>query len=240
VSLAFPLNRRTNHLTTVGEEGDVMAPKHPQLSLKGFAQYFTGNPTKQREILRKAKYPKEDASQAQITFYRDSRLYITKYHKNNYEQDWLLEKAAELSTKSLHETSNHKITKLKNTARVLRQYAKHFSETEFNILSGIRIPIQFSGVKISVVPDLHVVENNKEKIIKFEFSANKPSDNMIRVMTQLLFEAQDQADMNFTSASVLVIDIPRGTRHKGARVGSRLKRHFEDECKNIIAIWDTL
>ena len=46
--------------------------------------------------------------------------------------------------------------------------------------------------------------------------------------------------MRLTSSSVILLDIPRGEEHRGARMGARMRNDIEAACQNIEAIWDTI
>ena len=207
-----------------------------KLSLKGFAKYMVANSAQQRKILRDYKYP-DPEGKAQITYYREARDYIKAYHQNGHDKKWLIDRHSSLASNAAAASGGTK-TRLQNNARAVRQYARHFAGRQFEILPDISLSLIFPEVQVTVFPDLHVIERKKEKIIKLEFAKNAPDPRLIKIMSQALFEAQSEAGMGLTSASVLVLDVSRGEEHRGARVGSRLGTEIEAACENIAAIWD--
>ena len=207
-----------------------------RLSLKGFAKYMVANSAQQRTILRNYKYPDPEGN-AQASYYREARNFIRTFHKDNHDQAWLINRSHNLDLKAANSKGWVK-TRLKNNSRAVLQYARHFASRQFQILPNISLHLVFPDVRVTVIPDMHVKERGKEKIIKLEFTKDPQDDKMLKVMAQALFDAQSKAGMGLTSASVLVLDVPRGQEHKGARVGARLASEMEAACKNIAAIWE--
>lgn len=207
-----------------------------KLSLKGFAMYMVANSAQQRKILRDYKYPNPEGK-AQITYYREARDYIRSYYQNKHDREWLLERAFSLYAQA-NSSTGHTKTRLNHNSRALRQYARHFSARQFDLLPDVTLELEFNGVLISVFPDLHVREGKKEKIIKLEFTKELPDTRISTIISQALFEAQARKGIGLTSASVLYLDVPRGSEYRGARVGSRLESEMQAACENIIAIWN--
>ncbi|MFH2001901.1 MAG: hypothetical protein ABIK28_19635 [Planctomycetota bacterium] len=208
----------------------------PRISLKGLANFMTSGAARQRKILRDYKYPDPEGA-AQAGYYRDARNCILEYHREGREEAWLYERHRHLRGQSIVAPPQVK-PRLENNARAVRQYARNFSGRNFTILENVPLALAFSGVTVSVYPDLHVNERNREKIIKLDFSKQPTNDQAIRIMSQAMFEAQVQAGMGLTSASVLYLDVPRSQEYRGARAGSRMLREIEAACENITAIWD--
>lgn len=210
-----------------------------KISLKGFAQIMLASPSRQRTLLRYYKYPSEDEPRARILYYRDARDRISAYHAQGHEARWLVEQA--ISFEGLAKASSGpRKTRLNHNGRALRAYAKHFASRNLEILRDQLLTLQFGDVRITVRPDLHVVERKKEKIIKLEFGVNEPSGQEIQIISQAMFEAAEQAGMNFTPASIQYVDVPRGVLHRGARLGSRRRGDIEATCQIIDAIWDDI
>ncbi len=210
-----------------------------KISLKGLADYMTASHTRQRTVLRQFKFPQEDEAQAKIVYYREARDRVAVLHRSGRDGAWLTLQAAQLETLAAMSTGQTK-TRLRHNARGLRDYARNFASRSFEILDDLRLSLQFGDVVVSVVPDLHVREKGKEKLIKLEFSAAEPLPAAVQVISQAMFEAAEQANLGLPSASVLYLDVPRGVAHKGARLGSRMRRDIESVCLSISAIWDTL
>jgi hypothetical protein len=210
-----------------------------KISLKGFAQIMLASPARQRTLLRYHKYPSEDEPRARILYYRDARDRIIAYHSLGHDPEWLVDEARALERLASASVGPRK-TRLNHNGRALRAYAKHFASRNFEILDDVLFNLVFGDVQITVRPDLHVVERNKEKLIKLEFGVVEPSGDEIKIISQAMFEAAEQEGMKITAASILLLDVPRGVEHKGARMGSRRRRDIEATCQIIDAIWDGL
>ncbi len=131
-------------------------------------------------------------------------------------------------------------TRLNHNVRALREYAHYFSGRDFEVLNDLKLVLQYGDVVITVRPDLHVRESNREKIIKLEFGVEKPSTRMIEIISQAMFQAAQVGGYSLTSSGVLYLDVPRGREYRGARLGARLAKDIEATCENISAIWDKI
>lgn len=207
-----------------------------RVSFKGLAKFMTGNDRQRRKVLHDFKYPRDDESRAQATYYREARNFIAVYHSAGHPNTWLLDRARSLADNARVSSGQTK-TRLNNNARALREYEHHFSTRNFIILSDLRFRLVFGNVELSVIPDLHVQEGNKNKIIKLEFSKEEPDEEVVKLMSQILFEAAAQSGRNFTSSCVLYLDVPRGVEHRGARLGSKRAGEIAAACQNIEALW---
>lgn len=200
---------------------------------------MTASATRQRSILSDYKYPEENQAQAKIFYYREARDRISAFHHAKRDPNWLIAESHYLQSIAA-DISEGREKRLKNNATALRAYAKSFGHRNFEILESIKLKLIFEGVTISVYPDLHVKERGQEKIVKLEFSVNQPSEDITKVISQIMFEAANQEDMGLTASGVLYLDVRRGKEHRGARLGSRLKRDIQSTCLNISGIWDTV
>ena len=210
-----------------------------KISLKGLAGFMTAGHARQRSILRTFKYPQDEEARAKITYYREARDRVAAYHKAVRDAPWLLAEAHYLdglAALSVGRTA----TRLAHNARALRAYARHFSGRGFQVLQEVTLQLQYEDVLVSVHPDLHIREGKQEKIVKLEFVVEEPSDEFIKIVTQAMFEAAQSARMRLPPSAVLLFDVPRGTAHKGARLGARMRRELEAACENISAIWDKI
>ena len=206
-----------------------------RISLKGLAKFMTSTPARQRKILKDYKYPDPEGF-VQAIYYREARDFIVAFHRDGHDPTWLTSKAATISTLAASSTGQTK-TRLKNNSRALREYATNFGRKKFEILHDINLEVSYFGVRVTVVPDLHVREGQTEKIIKLEFSKDLPEEKAVKIIGQALYEAQEVAGMGLTSSSVLVFDVARGQIHKGARAGARMRAEIEAACQNISSLW---
>jgi hypothetical protein len=210
-----------------------------QISLKGLAKFMTASAAGQRKVLRDYKYP-DTEGQAQAAYYRDARNSIAKFHDQKLAATWLEDQAAALLAGSKSAAKPQIASRLKNNARALKCYAEHFGTTVYEVLPDVSLGLEFGGVLVTVNPDLHVTEKGKEKLLKLEFSAEEPEPDVIKVVSQAMFEAALRDGMKLASPQILYVDVPRGMRHKGARLGALTKKNIEAACSNIAAIWAAL
>ncbi len=210
-----------------------------QISIKGLAEFMAAGPSKQRTVVRRYKYPREDEARAMRIYYREARDVVEAHHRRGNGSSWLLDEATRLATLSDYLTGRSR-TRLRHNVRGLRAYEAHFAGRPFEVLRGISAPLIFGDVRISVVPDLHVREGKNERVIKLEFGVNPPSDSEVKVISQLMFEAVHKAGLPLPAAGVLYLDVQRGKEHRGARAGSRMKSDIEAACKTISNIWDSI
>lgn len=210
-----------------------------KLSIKGLAEFMIASPSRKRTILRHYKYPAEDEPKAKILYYRDARERIVAYHAGGHDREWLLEEVKRLQILTSLSSGQSK-TRLSHNVRALRAYLRNFSGFSFEVLDDVLLNLQFGDVVITVRPDLHIIEKQREKIVKLEFGKAEPSKLMIKIISQGMFESTEIEGMNLQSSDVLFLDVPRGKRYKGARMGSRIRRDIEATCEMIDAIWDRI
>lgn len=149
-----------------------------QISIKGLAEFMAAGPSKQRTVVRRYKYPREDEARAMRIYYREARDVVEAHHRRGNGSGWLLDEATRLATLSDYLAGRSR-TRLRHNVRGLRAYEAHFAGRPFEVLRGISAPLIFGDVRISVVPDLHVREGKNERVIKLEFGVNPPSDSEV-------------------------------------------------------------
>ena len=210
-----------------------------RLSVKGLADYMTASPTRQRSILRGYKYKGEDESRAKTLYYGEARSNIAAYHKNGHEPEWLKAKAELVAELAALSRGSRRI-RLRNNVRALRSYERHFSDRPFEVIGPLRLHLDFAEVRLSVTPDLWVREGAKEKIVKLDFASKAPDGDVIKIISQCMFEAAKGEIDDCTSTSVLYLDVPRGREHRGARANARTLRDIEATCENISVLWESI
>jgi hypothetical protein len=210
-----------------------------KMSVKGLAKFMTASPSGQRRILREFKFPDEDEPRAMRLYYGEAIDAIKAYHANGHTRQWLLDQADALSRLAMS-LGGQSAIRLRNNARAVRQYADNFYRRPFDVLPDLRMELVYGDVRITVVPDLHVSERGKEKILKLDFANRSVDEQVIRIVSQCMFEAFRNAHGAITSASVLYLVVVNGTEHRGARIGARLLGDVRAACDNISALWGTI
>ena len=199
---------------------------------------MTSRSSGQRKTLCDYKYPHPEGK-AQAGYYRDARNAIARYHRNQCPPNWL-KAQAELLAVNANAATGQRRTRLNHNARALRAYERYFSSKQLVVLADLPFELVFSGVHVTVAPDLHVQEDDREKIIKLDFTVQEPDRELIRIVTQAMFEASEMAGLHLTSSCVLYYDLSSGEVFKGARMGSRTRAEITSACQNIAAIWATI
>ena len=174
-----------------------------------------------------------------IKYYQEARDAIAAHHSRGHDAAWLHNLGDQLDAFAASVTGQTR-TRISHNARAIHAYAAHFANRSFEVLAVPRLRLAYSGVTISVVPDLRVRERVEDKIIKFEFSKDQPEDREIKVMSQVLFEAARVGGLQIPARSVLYLDVSRGAEHHGARLGAQLARDIEAACETISDIWDRI
>lgn len=210
-----------------------------KITLRGLCDYMTAAPKKQRTIIHQFKYPTDDDAHAKIIYYREAKSIISAYHRKKESAFWLLTQAINLKSLAEDNTGQTRV-RLNHNARALRSYATHFAARQFEVQQDVQLRLQLNDVVLNTSPDLHVIEKNKAKIIKFDFSTQPPEDKQIKIASQILFQAAQAAGMNLQSSCVLYTDVERGIEHRGARLGARMRSDIEAACLNLSSIWDSV
>jgi hypothetical protein len=210
-----------------------------KISVKGLADFMTAGPAKQRTILRDYKYQDEDEPRAKIMHYREAREAIARFHRGDEGAAWLEKQAARLDAQAVA-AGGQRGRRLRDNAIALQWYAVNFSMRRFDVLADLKFRLGYGDVVVTVVPDLHVREGTREKIIKLGFNKSAPKDMTVKIIAQTLFEAAELRGMALPSSAVLFLDVARGQEYRGARLGSRMRKDIEAACQNISAIWDSI
>lgn len=210
-----------------------------KISVKGLAKFMTSSSAAQRKILRDYKHPDEDEPAAMRLYYKDATDRIVAYHRSGHDRSWLTEKAKDVAELA-RLTPGPAGTRLRNNSRALSFYEQHFAERSFEPQGQLRLRLEVGGVTITVSPDLYVLEKGKAKVVKLEFSKEAPSDESVKIISQAMFEAAKGHVQGLSSSSVLLLDVPRGTEHRGARAGARMLNEIQAACKTIEAVWPSI
>lgn len=209
-----------------------------KIGVKGLAKFMTASSAGQRKVLRDYKFPDEEGT-AQAAYYREARDLVAEFHRHAHPAQWLREKAA-----VLHSTAaalgGRVATRLRHNSRGLNDYATNFPVKAYEILPERKFYVTFGEIRVSILPELHVREKDRERFLKLEFAKDAPGESTIKIVSQIMFEAALAARIPVTSSDVLYVDVARGKAHKGARVGSRMKTEIEAACANISAMWDSI
>lgn len=209
-----------------------------QISLKGLVKFMTGSQANQRKVLHDFKHP-DPEGHAQTVYYGEARAVIRNFHRYDNDLQFMERESRDLDALAQRSIKPATRTRYQNNARAIRQYAHNFSQKKYTILPEVKLGLNFGDVLVTVVPDLHVQEKDKELIIKLDFSKDAQEDMIFKIMCQSMFTAQQIEKMELPASCVMCFDVPRGVIHK-ARVSSRIQKEMEAACANISAIWERI
>ncbi len=209
-----------------------------RITVKGLAQFMTAGPARQRSVVRDFKYP-DPEGKARALYYAEAVRAVRRFHRAANDVGVLVDEVARLARESAAATG---VTsrRLRDNAAGLRQYATHFAARNYEVLQPVRWALQHGPVVVAVTPDLHVVDEGRERIIKLEFATTRPDRRVVQVITQAMFEAAEMAGAGLQAADVLYVDVRRGEVHGGARIRARLARDIEAACATIADIWNSI
>jgi hypothetical protein len=196
-----------------------------QIGIKGLAKFMTAGAAAQRKVLRDYKYP-DPEGQAQAACYRDARSVICKFHDENRDLAWLVAQEAMVSGGVANAPKPQIATRLKSNARAIKNYADNFASIKYEVLTDVRLTLKFASVQVTVNPDLHVREAGKEKILKLDFSDKQPENDIIKIVSQAMFEAALVEGFAVASSQILYVDVQHKIKHKGARLGATMRTNI--------------
>lgn len=207
-----------------------------RMSVRGLAKYIVGSPSQQRRVLQDYKYPDGDEPAAMRQYYQDATNAVRVFHRYGHDRAHLREQGQALAAKA-RDAQGGTATRLRNNARVVLQYEQGFGSRVFEMRPVAKMRLDFGDVQVALVPDLHVVERGKSKLIKLSFGSEEPNEVEVRVVVQCLYEAANRQMGEFSGNAVSLFDVPRATEHRGARAGARMLREIEAACDTIAGIW---
>ncbi|MBI1291659.1 hypothetical protein GC173_10515 [bacterium] len=224
-----------------------------KFGLSEFAAYMAAGAGSRRTQLTAKKFPK-DEDKIPGKYYAPVVKLIREYHEGGHQPEWLESKAQVHDGKAAALLTNapdadaakakYKADQHQNFARVLRSYRSHFAKKRFQVRTQIDIPYTIDNVRVSIRPDLHVVQGQTEKIIKFwckdDQAKNRPKPLEIRVITQVMLDSANAHGHMMSGSQVLLFDVQTGQVHKGAKLGAQLGKDIVAECQAMEAVWQTL
>lgn len=200
---------------------------------------MTGTHAAQRKTVRDFKYPNDAESAAQAKYYREAREFIRTFHKLDHPAGWLTQRAQALLAQAQPQTGQRR-TRLRNNARTIKDYDLNFSKKTWTVGQSTKLTREYGEVSIKITPDLTVIENGQQKLIKFDHSAAEPDKRQVDIICQVIYEAALASAPQLPANAVLYLDIARGVTHRGARTKTRMTREIEAACATISSIWKSI
>lgn len=193
---------------------------------------------RQRRLLRDYKFPfnKDGTRKPQIVRYSEARATIQKYHQSGNDVTVLLE-AVERLKKKAADNPNKDQHRLEDNIRAINAYMKHFQDNKFTVLETPHPKYVHGDVFVSTTPDLYVDETGTKKLIKLDFSATAPKEDVVSVILKVMHEAAMADELGVTAANVIYLDVSRQRQFTGKKLNKQLKRDIDAACETIEDIW---
>jgi len=209
-----------------------------QISVSGLARFMKASSAAQRTLLRNQKFPftSDGKKRPQIVRYSEARSAIRKYHESGNDITVLLN-AIEALVKKENEHPEKDSSRIRDNVRALKTYMAHFSKRNFTVLDNPKPKYSHGDVVVSAAPDLFVDESGKKKLIKLDFNALKPDEEVVQIILKVMHEASVSSELGVQPKDVVYLDVSRQTQHNGEKLNKRLKREIDAACETIADIW---
>jgi hypothetical protein len=209
-----------------------------RISVSGLAQFMNATSFRQRRLLRDYKFPftKDGRRKPQIVRYSEARATIQKYHQSNNDVTVLLE-AVEALKKKAADNPDKDQSRFEDNIRAINAYMKYFQNNKFTVLDTPRPKYVHGDVLVSTAPDLYVEENGAKKLIKLDFSATAPKENVVSIILKVMHEAAMAEEFGVTPSDVIYLDVSRQRQFTGKKLNKQLKRDIDAACETIEDIW---
>ena len=114
---------------------------------------------------------------------------------------------------------------------------KHFQDKKFTVLENPRPKYVHGDVYVSTTPDLYVDENGTRKLIKLDFSAATPKEEVVNIILKVMHEAAMVEELGVKPSDVIYLDVSRQRQFTGKKLNKQLKRDIDAACETIEDIW---
>jgi len=209
-----------------------------KISVAGLAQFMNATSFRQRRLLRDHKFPftKDGHRKQQIVRYSEARSTIQKYHSHNNDVTVLLD-AVEALKKKAAENPYKDPSRIEDNIRAIKTYMKHFQNNQFRVLENPRPRYIHGEVHVTTAPDLYVDENGTKKLIKLDFNAKEPKEEVVNIILKVMHEAASGEELGVRPADVIYLDVSRQRQFNGKKLNKQLKRDIDAACETIADIW---
>lgn len=208
------------------------------ITVSGLAQFMNATSFRQRRLLRDYKFPfnKDGTRKPQIVRYSEARATIQKYHQSDNDVTVLLD-AVETLKKKAADNPEKDQSRFRDNIRAITAYMKHFQDNKFTVLPSPRPKYVHGDVYVSTTPDLYVDENGAKKLIKLDFSATAPKDEVVSIILKVMHEAAMIDELGVAPSNVIYLDVSRQRQFTGKKLNKQLKRDIDAACETIEDIW---
>jgi hypothetical protein len=209
-----------------------------KLSVTGLAKFMNARPAAQRSLLKAYKFSTDSLGnkRPQIVRYSEARAAIQQYHDNGNKTDILKEAILDLRYKE--ELPHIKdAARIRDNMRAINNYMRHYSQSQYVLITRPRLKYKHLNVEISATPDLFVDDDGIRKLIKLHFNASSASQESIKFILKIMHEASSNAGLRVDAKNVIFLDLSRNQSYSGSPLNKNLRRDVNAACENIADIW---
>jgi hypothetical protein len=221
-----------------GSDREVRASMAIKISVSGLAQFMNATSFSQRRLLRDYKFPftKDGKKKPQIVRYSEARAAIQKYHSRDNDVTVLLE-AVEALKKTAADNPDKDQSRYNDNIRAINAYMKYFQKNQFTVLNNPRPKYIHGDVQVSTTPDLYVQEDGVKKLVKLDFNAKAPKEDVVSIILKVMHEAAMAENLDVKPSDVIYLDVSRQQQFTGKKLSQKLKRDIDAACETIEDIW---
>jgi hypothetical protein len=212
-----------------------------KISVKILADFMMAGPSRQRTLIRNAKFPKlqDGKTKPQILRYSEARASIRDFHEAGNDLKVLLN-AVERLTKKRVEFPERDAARLNDNIRAIKAYAAQFSKRQFTVLATPRPTYVLGQIEVSATPDLYVEEGGVRKLIKLDFNQERPKDGVVPIILKVMHEASSVQGLGVKPKDVLYVDVSRERTLTGEKLNKKLKKEIDAALTTIQDMWGNL
>jgi hypothetical protein len=212
-----------------------------RISVRMLADFMLASPSRQRTIIRDAKFPKlkDGKPKPQIVRYSEARATIRDFHESGRDIAVLLKAIERLTAKKLANPDKDP-ARIDDNIRAITAYMKYFAGNDFKVLVTPKPMYRFQQIEVSATPDLYVEENGLRKLIKMDFNLKVPQKEAVDIVMKVMFEAASGEQLGIQPKDVVYLDVSRRVQYTGKKLNKRLKNDIDAALATIQDMWGNI
>jgi hypothetical protein len=212
-----------------------------KISVKILADFMLAGSSRQRTLVRNAKFPKlkDGKTKPQILRYTEARSSIRDFHESGNDLKVLLTAVERLAKKKIENPEKDE-SRINDNIRAIKAYAAQFSKREFVVLPTPKPVYASGGIEVSATPDLYVEEKGVKKLIKLDFNQGKSPDETVEIILKVMHEASVGSNLGVKPKDVLYLDVSRQTNRSGDKLNKKLKKEIDAALATIQDMWNNI
>lgn len=168
-------------------------------------------------------------------YYATAKATIRKFHATGRAAGWLAGRAADFRRDSIGATGWRR-TDLIRSAALLDSYRVHFGRRILAVETAPRLGIVRVGVRVTVAPDIHAVENGARKLIRLDLGFSSPGSTTTQVVPVVLYTAAVQYGLDVMPPGAELVFVRAGIVYPAQDV-TRIMDLVDRNCAEIRRFW---